>query len=138
MKRIWHPWHKWECFKNGFYKSFEESGLAREQTEFNYRDFLSDLNFFEEALKCVIQEWIISCEHFLSNTSMNRVAWLGQSSACYAGGLCAEGRGGYRLLNLEQQKAADELAKKYLQLWESNHENKNTEIHKNMENEGIS
>ena len=31
----------------------------------------------------VIVEWVNSCEHYLSNFAMNRIAWVGQAAMCY-------------------------------------------------------
>ena len=39
---------------------------------------------------------------------------------CYATGVPAEFRGGFGLLTAEMQKAADEMALKYLNIWLSN------------------
>lgn len=79
MKKIWHHWEKWECYKHGFYNSSPPSGISSDQAKEMYRKFLSDLNKFENALKKVIKEWKYSCEHFLTNSSINKIAWLGQA-----------------------------------------------------------
>ena len=48
---------------------------------------------------------------------MNRIAYLGQASVCYAKGIPAVFRGGFSLLTDEQQLAANKLALKYLNKW---------------------
>lgn len=114
--RIFHPWGKWECHKAGFYATTHPT-LTKMQAEEAYRAFLADLPKFEAALSGVITEWKHSCEHYLTNVSMNRVAWLGQAAACYAMKLPAMYRGGFYELTEAQQSAANEMALKYLNLW---------------------
>lgn len=76
MKRIYHTWEKWECYPAGLYED-KPKGMTKEEGEVKYRDFLSDLPSFEKALKKIIVDWKFSCEHYLSNPNMNRIAWLG-------------------------------------------------------------
>ena len=85
-----------------------------------YADFLSDDQKFREALSKVISEWKNSCEHYLSNECMNRIAWLGQSAMCIETGVPAQFRGGYNLLTEEQKKKADQAALDVLNLWMKN------------------
>jgi len=79
--------------------------------------FLRDLPRFERGLQRILDEWKRSCEHYLSNENMNRIAWLGQASMCIETGVPACFRGGFNLLTDEEQKAADALALKYLNRW---------------------
>lgn len=114
--RIFHTFDKWECYKAGMYaKHFK--GKSKKECEEAYRNFLSDLPKFEKALKSITTKWKHSCEHYLTNASMNRIAWLGQAAACYSEGLPNEYRSGFYLLTEEQQKQANELAHKYLNKW---------------------
>lgn len=138
MNRIWHPWNKWECYKEGFYNSCSDIGISKEDAQFEYRDFLSCLWQFETALNCVINQWVYSCEHFLSNTSSNRIAWLGQASLAYAKGLPSEARGGFKLMTVIQQDQADNMALYYLNVWENKHDKKNKRICKKMERAWLS
>ena len=114
--RIVHTYDKWECFKAGFYATTRE-GMTKEECESAYRDFLADDQRFRDALGHVISEWKYSCEHYLTNEAMNRIAWLGQASACYAMGIPAVFRGGFHLLSEEQQQHANEIALEYLNRW---------------------
>src|SRR5262249_17755522 len=86
-----------------------------------YRDFLSDTPKFSDALDHVITQWVHSCEHYLTNSAMNRIAWLGQAAACYALGIPAVFRGGYHLLSQSQQQEADETALVALNRWMVDH-----------------
>lgn len=115
--RIFHTHDKWECHKAGFYNNFPKEGMTKAECEEAYRDFLSDIPRFEAALERVISEWKHSCEHYLTNSAMNRIAWLGQASACYAMGIPSAFRSGFFLLTNEQQTAANEAALRYLNKW---------------------
>ena len=114
--RIFHTFDKWECYQAGFYNSTFKN-YSKSQCEYMYFEFLSNLEVFESALSCVISEWKYSCEHYLTNKSMNRIAWLGQASMCYHTGVPSEFRGGYNLLSEEQKDKANNLALKYLNIW---------------------
>lgn len=114
--RIFHTYDKWECFKAGFYAT-TKPGMTAGECEEKYREFLSDLPKFENTLAHVIVDWKHSCEHYLTNSAMNRIAWLGQASLCYAEGIPAVFRGGFNLLTKEQQEAANSVALKYLNKW---------------------
>ena len=114
--RIFHVHDDWECHKAGFYAN-QKAGVSRVQGEEMYRVFLSDPYRFREALKSVTKEWTHSCEHYLTNAAMNRIAWLGQAAMCYATGIPAAYRSGFGLLTVKQQNAANELAFEYLNRW---------------------
>ncbi len=116
IKRIYHTWDKWECYPAGFYEN-QKDDMENEECEKEYFLFLSNLDEFEFALNRVITEWKNSCEHYLTNEKMNRIAWLGQASLCIHKGIPSRFRSGYFLLSKEQQKKADEMALKYLNIW---------------------
>lgn len=115
--RIFHTFDKWECNKAGFYESKPPKGMKAEECKTVYRDLLANIPEFEAALDRVITEWKHSCEHYLTNAAMNRIAWLGQASLCIAKGVPSEFRGGWGLLTEDQQNAADEAALIALNKW---------------------
>lgn len=115
--RILHTWDKWECYRAGFHAERPPKGMTQEDGEKAYRDFLADIARFESTLQQVTSEWKFSCEHYLTNDRMNRVAWLGQASVAKALGIPAICRGGFGLLTQEQQCAANMMAVKYLNQW---------------------
>jgi hypothetical protein len=115
--RIFHTFDKWECNAAGFYESKPPKGINADECKKLYRDVLLNIPEFEEALARVISEWKHSCEHYLTNSAMNRIAWLGQASLCITKGISSEFRGGYALLTNEQQLAADQAALRALNDW---------------------
>lgn len=114
--RIFHTYDKWECHKAGFYAS-KKDGMTAEECELAYAEFLSDETRFRNALRFVLDNWINSCEHYLSNRSMNRIAWLGQAAMCQATGVPSKYCAGFNLLTEEQQQKANAIAYEYLNEW---------------------
>lgn len=118
MNRIYHTWDKWECYPAGFYNQRHPiADTSNQVAERQYADFLKNSVDFEAALIRVLKEWKNSCEHYLSNENMNRIAWLGQASACIAKKLPSCFRGGFNMLTEAEKETANLLALKYLNLW---------------------
>lgn len=118
MNRIYHTWDKWECYPAGFYeKRPKDKAISDDEAREIYTNLLANTEEFEAALERVITEWRHSCEHYLTNESMNRIAWLGQAALCLAKGVPAIFRGGFVDLPLDLQRRANETALKYLNKW---------------------
>jgi len=115
-QRIFHTYDKWECHKAGFYKSTKE-GLTHEECEEEFKRILSDQNLFSEILEKLIVDWKFSCEHYLTNKAMNRIAWLGQAAVCYHSGVPARYSEVWYDIPEETRNAANETALKYLNKW---------------------
>jgi len=114
--RIFHTYEKWECEKAGMYaQNFE--GFTSSQCEEKYRAFLADSDLFRSAANKVINEWKHSCEHYLTNFAMNRIAWIGQASMCYETGVPSRYCAGYNLLTDEQKEEANNVALDVLNDW---------------------
>jgi len=114
--RIFHTFEKWECHKAGFYAS-KKDGMTQEECEQKYAEFLSNDEMFRAGLQGVLDNWINSCEHYLTNKAMNRIAWLGQAAMCYSTGVPSKFCSGFNLLTKEQQDHANLLALFYLNIW---------------------
>jgi hypothetical protein len=115
-ERIFHTFEKWECHKAGFYAN-SKAGMTADQCEREYASFLSNDELFRGGLQGVLDNWINSCEHYLTNKAMNRIAWLGQAAMCYATGVPSKFCSGFNLLTNEQQNHANELALEALNFW---------------------
>lgn len=114
--RIFHTYDKWECHKAGFYKSNKE-GWTKEQCKEEFIRILSNQELFSEILNKLIVEWKYSCEHYLTNKSMNRIAWLGQASVCYHSGVPSKFSSAWFEIDKETRDKADATALKYLNKW---------------------
>jgi len=126
--RIYHTWEKWECYKSGFFETKPPNKMTDDEAKHCYKQLLSDISLFESVLQKVITEWPNSCEHNLTNTSLNRIAWLGQASLAYHSQIPAHYRTGYHLLTEQQKNDADNSALKYLNKWLENHNMEIVEI----------
>lgn len=115
--RVFHTFENWECYEAGFYETKAPAGLTSDNCRAYYRELLRDIPEFSRILECVITEWKNSCEHYLTNSAMNRIAWLGQAALCYKHRIPSEFRGGYGLLTEAEQLAADEAALEALNRW---------------------
>ena len=125
--RIFHTFDKWECHKAGFYASKKE-GMTEQECINEYAMFLNDELRFRKALQGVIDNWKNSCEHYLTNKAMNRIAWLGQAAMCYDNGIPSKYCSGYNLLTKDQQVNADTIALEYLNKWMLNNGRQEIEI----------
>lgn len=114
--RVFHTYDKWECYRAGFYATAKD-GMSREQCEKAMAALLADGKKFKKAVNAVVAQWQHSCEHYLTNSAMNRIAWLGQAATCYALGIPSCFRGGFNLLTKEQQADADDIALNALNWW---------------------
>ncbi len=114
--RIFHTFEKWECHKAGFYAG-KKDGMTADECEAAYAEYLSDEDRFREGLDGVIREWKHSCEHYLTNKAMNRIAWLGQAAMCYSTGIPSKFCAGFNLLSADQQDKANVIALEALNYW---------------------
>jgi len=114
--RIFHTFDKWECHKAGFYEN-KKQGWSDEQCEAEYVRVLGDPELFGSVLQKLTKEWKHSCEHYLTNKSMNRIAWLGQAAVCYKSGVPSKYSGAWFKLSEQEQAVANEVALKYLNIW---------------------
>ena len=118
MERIYHTWDKWECYPAGFYETKPpRKGMTTDECKEAYADFLSNTERFSNALARVLTEWPNSCEHYLTNERMNRIAWLGQAAMCIETRVSKFFCGGYFKLTEEQRLEADKTALVYLNKW---------------------
>lgn len=114
--RIYHTFDKWECLAYNFYGSSAD-GLSKDDAEEKYRELLSDVNRFSKILEKIITEWKHSCEHYLTNEKMNRIAWLGQAALAYDLKIPSVFCAGYNRLTEEEKILADHTALEYLNKW---------------------
>jgi hypothetical protein len=126
-ERIFHTYDKWECHKAGFYRSTHPE-LSHEECEQEYVRILSSTRIFSRILGRVTKEWINSCEHYLTNKSMNRIAWLGQAAVCYESGVPSRYSGAWDSLTDEQKDKANKTALKHLNKWLKVHHMKKLEL----------
>ena len=135
MRQIWHPWNEWESYRAGFYDGHTD--LSPDQARAAYAEFLRDTGRFEAALERVLAEWPVSCEHFLSNERINRIAWLGQAAMCIATGVPSIYKSGFSAMSAEDRDRANAVAAKWLQTWIDRHETEDRAVHQDVEDERL-
>lgn len=123
MKRIYVSWDKWECQKNGMWRTVskdEETVMLKKSIEFTGNHII-----YGNAMLSVILEWTNSMNHFLSNPSVNKRAYLGHCAVCYAIGVPEYiVRIAWKELTNQQRELADDIASKTLKLYFNEIENK--------------
>jgi hypothetical protein len=126
MDRIYHRYEYWECFKSGFFKNV--SGAEKRSLAEKVKELFNDSKQTELFMNKVISEWIYSCEHNLTNLSLNRVAWLGQAACCiFAKIPYSVTMENWRFVDVGKQKIACEIAEKIINEYEINL-NKNKQL----------
>lgn len=120
MERIYHSWEKWEDNHNGFYDSCVSS--EREQKINKVLELFNSEALTTEFMGRVVNEWKYACEQNLTNTTMNRIAWLGQSACClYAKVPSTVTMEAWSLLSEEVQERSNRIAEEKIKYWESKH-----------------
>lgn len=117
VERIYHTWDKWECYPAGFYDPKPPKGMTVEECKAAYCEFLLDYTRFGNAALRLIKEWPNSCEHYLTNERMNRIAWIGQAAMCLETGISKFFCGGYFQMSQENRDYADFVALCALNMW---------------------
>ena len=130
-ERVFHTYDKWECHKAGFYKSNKE-GMTTEECEQEYIRVLSDQDLFASILEAVISEWKYSCEHYLTNKAMNRLAWLGQAAVCYHSSIPSKYCSAWGKIDEQTQFEANLTALNALNKWMKNNNRKEISIEEAM------
>ena len=144
MNRIFHPWWEWENVPAGFYEPIAK-GYDVETAKNAYAEFLRDTKRFQKALERVVSEWPKACEQFLTNDSINRVAWLGQAAMCIETGVPCWFRAGFQRLSNEEQRTANATAVRCLHNWlqqriedaRTGHRQASRQLHQDVEGAGL-
>ncbi len=116
MERVYHHYKRWECFKSGFYSeaNLQDQKFFRSKSE----TLLSDHERLLDSMISVVSEWRHSSEHNLTNTSMNKIAWLGQAACAYQHRSPATAtREAWHLISESKQRLANQSAQTALEYW---------------------
>lgn len=117
LKRIYHRYEKWECYRSGFFKSKKGNKEENIQKVVDFFEKEDGINF-DISCNSIIHDWRYSCEHNLSNESLNRIAWLGQACVAKELGIdCYTTREAWSFLSDETKNRSNEIAQKYLNEW---------------------
>ena len=106
----------WECWQAGMYRNatpLEESAGVCVACS-----ILGDTVAFLDAAMRVVDEWTTTSAVHLSNSGINRRAWLGRASCCLVGGVPEQiVRTAWWRLTVDQQAAANAVADRIIDQW---------------------
>lgn len=113
LKQIYHPYWLWEDWKLGFYNSF--STEEKKQKQPKVIEMFCNEKETEYYMRKVVKEWKYSCEQNLTNTQMNRIAWLGQGACLLHSKSPSElTMETWKYIPEENQKIANSIAEKII------------------------
>lgn len=116
MDRVYHHYLLWEDHKQGFYDN-----VSGEKKKYYLKKCVEMFNSEELTylnMKRVINEWKRSCEHNLTNPSLNKIAYIGQGACCiYCGSPSTVTMESWSLLSEEVKKRSDKIANLLLNEW---------------------
>lgn len=112
--RVYHPFHKWEEVRHNMWGSVDDRPkFLSMAVSFTGNHFL-----YGHFMTRVVLEWPFSCENALTDSLINRKAWVGHA-ACALAFRCPEDitRQAWSLLTDEQQLLANSQAERSIFLW---------------------
>jgi hypothetical protein len=125
LKRLYHPYYKWECYKNGMWDKLtkkDELILLPKAISFT-----SNHVFYGNAMNEVLLQWTYSMENFLSNVNINRKAYIGHAAVSYRLKIPEYiTRLAWKELTDKQRLLANKEAEKAIKTWEQNQKLNNT------------
>jgi hypothetical protein len=113
VERIYHPYWLWED-KMMYHPSGDKTDKPIKQAI----KLLTNCDMFEETALEVTSKWKYACEHNLTNTGLNRIAYIGQVSCFYRFDVREdETRKAWSFLSDKQREDANNVADKVLRGW---------------------
>ena len=119
MKQLFHPWHKWEDYEYNFYSNC--TGKEKVQKAESCIEMFNSESETRRCMFYVVLNWKRSMEHNLTNSNMNKIAYIGQSACAYYDKIpntvtmeC------WSILDVDVQDRANMIAKEALDFWSSN------------------
>lgn len=121
MKRIYHPYTTWEEVKSGMWDKVSKE--KEDQFLPIAIEFTGDHLRYGMAMNRVINEWPISCENSLTDTGINRKAWLGHAACSLQLGIPEYiVRTAWNQLTEMQRELANSQADHYINQWIQKHQ----------------
>lgn len=117
-ERIYHEWSKWEDYKNCFYDNC--SGKEKEEKINKAIEMFNSEDLTITNMLAVINNWKFSCEHNLTNSSMNKIAYIGQAACAYyaqiPNTITMEA---WNRLSKEVQSRSNDIAEEVINIWKN-------------------
>lgn len=121
MNRIYKPYWEWEEHRKGMYSSdFTEKDVKKALA------FMRNKDLFFKNMHIVVDKWNNAMMHNLTNTSKNRLAFIGQCACCHALNIPSSAtKIAWKELSDDLKNEANKIAKICLEKWILAHEKKN-------------
>lgn len=117
MDRIYHRYELWEDWPAGLYNS---AGRNKSELIDKVIELFSDPKLTRKFMLEVIEKWPYSCEHNLTNNSLNKIAYLGQAACClYAKIPATVTMEAWSKVPEKFRNEANEIAAEVLSIWEA-------------------
>lgn len=115
LKRIYHPYQKWEEINYNMWGSVANRAECLEIAI----EFTGNHKLYGFWMREVSRDWPYSCEHNLTDKTQNRKAWIGHAACAYALEIPEDIiRKAWSFLTEYQQAKANAQAAKAIKDWE--------------------
>lgn len=110
--RVFEPYQRWEDHAAGLFGGrLSDDFVAASQALLAGPECLT-------AMRCVLEAWPVATAVNLTNTGLNRRAWVGQAACCFqVGSTAAETKRAWWQLSESQRAAANACADEVIALW---------------------
>jgi hypothetical protein len=116
INRIYHPYWLWEDYKFGFYNNC--SGEEKKKLTDKCLELFNSEALTKKWMLYVIENWKYSCEHNLTNDSMNKIAYIGQAACCaYSSIPNTVTMEAWSMLSKEVRDRSDKIATDVIKKW---------------------
>lgn len=115
IDRVYHPFSTWEEV------GFNMWGVSSDRASDTLKaiEFTGDHNLYGSYMMRVVMEWPISCENALTDSFLNKKAWVGHAAVALALGIPEDiTRLAWGVLSSEQQLLANREAERAVRYWE--------------------
>jgi len=93
---------------------YEKNTFQKKEGEEKYIEYFSKPKRFKKDIVILSKKWPHSFENFLTNYSINRVAWLGQACVFYRTGAPPDFKYSYNKLDKLVRDQCDEIARGFI------------------------
>jgi len=118
LSRVYHPYNNWEEI------NFNMWGDVKDEKSWLQKaiDFTGDHELYGRHMFRVIKEWPVSCENALTDSFINKKAWVGHAAAALAIN-CPEHitRKAWGFLTDEQKFLANKQAERAIRTWQNSY-----------------
>jgi hypothetical protein len=118
LDRVYRPYYAWEEVRHNMWGTVSDRDYYLQKAV----EFTGNHALYGSYMMRVIREWPISCENALTDSLLNKKAWVGHAACAMALG-CPEDvtRKAWGFLNDEQRLLANREAEKAIAEWVENY-----------------